>query len=76
LSLGNAFNPAIFGAGVNGNLTFKYAVQGQGNLTDGGVTYVTTGPITAVPEPTSLLLAAGVGAIACGMRAGGRRKSR
>jgi hypothetical protein len=73
LSLGNAFNPAIFGAGVDGNLTFKYGVQGQGNLAEGGVTYVTTGPITAVPEPATLLLAAGMGAIMCGMRAGGRR---
>jgi len=73
LSLGNAFNPAIFGAGLNGNLTFKYAVQGQVNLTDGGVTYVTTGPITAVPEPSTLLLAAGMGAIMCGLRTGGRR---
>ena len=73
INIGNAFNTAVFGAGVNGNLTFKYGVQGDQGLSGGGVNYVTTGPITAVPEPASLLLAVGMGVIACGMRSGGRR---
>ena len=76
LSLGNAFNPAVFGAGVDGNLTFKYSLQGAPGLSDGGVSYVTTGPATAVPEPASLLMAAGIGVIVGGMRSGGRRNSR
>lgn len=75
LSLGNAFNPAIFGAGVDGNLTLKYSLKGAAALSDGGVSYVTTGPATAVPEPASLLLAGGIGVIMCGMRMGGRRTS-
>ena len=75
LNIGNAFNTAIFGAGQNGNLTFKYGVKGDPALSGGGVSYVTTGPIVAVPEPSSLLLAAGAGVVACGMRMGGRRKS-
>jgi len=56
LSLGNAFNPAVFGAGVNGNLSFRYGIQGSGTLSAGGVTYVTTGPVTPVPEPTALVV--------------------
>jgi hypothetical protein len=75
LAIGNAFNTSVFGAGVNGNLSFKYGVQGEQALSGGGVNYVTTGPIAAVPEPASLLMAAGMGAMVCGLRLGGRRKS-
>lgn len=75
VSLGNAFNPAVFGAGVDGNLTFKYGVQGSPALSGGGVSYANVGPIAAVPEPGTLWLATGLGALVCGMRCGGNRKS-
>jgi hypothetical protein len=54
LSLGNAYNPAIFGA-ANGNLTFRFGIRGGTGLTPGNVQYVTVGPTVAVPEPTTLL---------------------
>jgi hypothetical protein len=55
ISLGNAFNPAIFGAGVNGDLSFQFASPG-GGLTTGTVTYVTAG-VSAVPEPAAMAMA-------------------
>jgi hypothetical protein len=58
VSLGNAFNPAVFGVGFNGNLSFRYGVPGQGTLSVGDVQYVTTGPAVTVPEPTTILGAA------------------
>jgi hypothetical protein len=56
LALGNAYNPAVFGVGVNGNLTFRYSVPGAGILTAGEVQYVTSGPATPVPEPGTAAL--------------------
>jgi hypothetical protein len=43
ISLGNAFNTAIFGAGNNGDLQFQFGVN-NGALITGTVSYVTGGP--------------------------------
>ena len=45
LQLGLAFNPSIFGTGVNGDLTFEYGVVGNSSLLTGTVSYVTPGPL-------------------------------
>jgi hypothetical protein len=53
LSLGNAFNPAVFGAGVDGNLTFRFSTPRAAGISSGVVQYVTSGPAAAVPEPAA-----------------------
>jgi hypothetical protein len=45
LALGRAFDVSAFGPGVNGDLQFQYARQGDGGLTTGMVTYVTPPPV-------------------------------
>jgi hypothetical protein len=45
LALGRAFDVSVFGPGVNGDLQFQYARQGDGGLTTGMVTYVTPPPV-------------------------------
>jgi Concanavalin A-like lectin/glucanases superfamily/Glucose / Sorbosone dehydrogenase len=45
LQLGLAFNPSIFGMGVNGDLTFEYGVVGNSSLLTGTIAYVTPGPL-------------------------------
>ncbi|MCA9259788.1 MAG: hypothetical protein KDA61_11340, partial [Planctomycetales bacterium] len=40
ISLGNAFNPAVFGAGNDGDLEFAFRARGLGGLVSGSVTYV------------------------------------
>jgi hypothetical protein len=66
LLLGNAFVP-----GGAQDLTFRLARQG-GNLALGTVEYVTSGPMTAVPEPTAttILLIFGMAShlLVCGRR--------
>ncbi len=39
LTIGRAFNPATFGSGMNGDLTFEFGVAGEGKLT-GQVIYL------------------------------------
>jgi hypothetical protein len=57
VNLGNAYNPAIFGA-AGGDLMFKYGIPGQPLLT-AAVIYKSGAPTAAaVPEPTSLALIA------------------
>jgi hypothetical protein len=41
LNLGSAFNPSVFGSGVNGDLMFRFGTT-NGALVSGGVAYVTT----------------------------------
>jgi hypothetical protein len=71
VSLGNVFNPAVFGAGVNGNLIFRFGVKGEASLTPSVVTYVTSGPAVGVPEPATTGLA---GAALGGLWAARRRR--
>jgi hypothetical protein len=52
LNLGNAFRP-----GGAQDLTFKFAIDGEGGLTTGTVQYVTTGPAVSAPEPAGAALA-------------------
>ncbi len=44
LSLGNAFNPNVFGAGTDGDLVFKYGVVGLSQPITGTVNYVSSTP--------------------------------
>jgi hypothetical protein len=45
VQLGHAFNPNVFGLGVNGDLIFSYSQQGSQLLQQGEVVYVTSGPL-------------------------------
>jgi hypothetical protein len=56
VSLGNAYNSAVFGA-ANGDLTFKYGIPGQ-PLKTAAVVYVSGSPATAVPEPPAAAMIA------------------
>ncbi len=58
LSLGNAFDPTVFGSGVDGNLTFRFGAVGDATTYEAIVEYLTTGPAAAAPEPASLASAA------------------
>jgi hypothetical protein len=69
LNLGTAFNPATFGAGNNGDLTFQFSSPG-GGLQLGTVSYVTaaTPAAAAVPEPSALAVAGALGAVGLAAR--------
>jgi hypothetical protein len=60
VSLGTPFRTSVFGAGNDGDLMFQYAAPGSDTFTSGIVQYVTSGPASAVPEPATLVLAAGL----------------
>src|SRR5262249_13973616 len=45
LQLGQAFNPAVFGAGANGDLVFQYGVAGSSSLATGTVSYFNPSPM-------------------------------
>lgn len=70
LDLGSAFNPAVFGAGVDGDLVFEYS-RGD-KLITGTISYVNGGGATlatsAVPEPASFVLLLGAGLTAGTLR--------
>lgn len=53
LDLGSAFNTSVLGAGVDGDLEFKFGRPG--GLFEGSVQYVTSSA-TSVPEPSSAVL--------------------
>lgn len=54
LTLGNAFNPAVFGAGADGDLTFRFGAPNE-TLRMGSVVYQTSAiSSAAVPEPSTL----------------------
>ncbi len=58
ISLGKAYNPAVFGA-ADGDLTFQYAAPGQPGLTSGGIVYLPAlSAVTAIPEPATLSVVA------------------
>lgn len=69
INLDAAFNPAVLGAGVDGDLVFKYSIGGT-SLVNGLVTYTTAGASAVnTPEPAGALLClVGVGLLSAGRR--------
>lgn len=69
VNLGTPFRTSVFGPGADGDLAFRYALQGSNTFTAGLVQYVTSGPATSVPEPGALGIAiVGLLAMAAGRR--------
>jgi hypothetical protein len=68
IPLGNAFT-----TGAAGDLVFKVGKVGEGQLSEANVVYVTTGPVSAVPEPTMIAL---IGGALLSLAHASRRRSR